>query len=159
MEFGLRAAVRKGKIPAVENMDTILFQLSCTEIMYSWFYTPETLPSAYVGWITRMAQMDTILLDLLRQFRVGTMSYGVHSNFLDEYARKYGYDPSDANPLHGFIDCCLVHPLDPTSCSGNSFRRWRNGFVASLLIYLPVHLLPAIFWRFSALVRPFFVVY
>jgi hypothetical protein len=42
--------VKKGVIRKIENLDGILFIVSCYEIMSSWIYYPKGLPKAYDKW-------------------------------------------------------------------------------------------------------------
>jgi len=153
MEAACHGAVANHLIKPWNHADTMIFVFSCTEIMYSWFYTPETLPPAYVRWITRMASMDTRLLDYMRALREGRAMHGQHCDMLAQYCLDHGIDPAVGDPAHGHLDCIMVHPLDPNHCTGNSWRRFWNGFTQSLIIYIPVHFLPLIFWRFPSLRR------
>jgi len=107
-EVAFTSAVERGWCPYFPHTDTLLFVCSCTEIMYSWFYTPETLPRAYVGWISKMANMDSRLLEFLREKRLGNIQYGSHSDVLAQYAIDHGFDPSAADPENGFINCVMV---------------------------------------------------
>ena len=171
-EVAYYSGMKRGWLPSFYHGDTMLFTLSCAEIMYSWFYTPETLPPSYVKWITRLANMDTRLMDFLRAKRMGVIELGTRSSILDQYCVDNGLDPTLADLSKGFVSCVAVrflglfipslipstsfllsqvHPADGIHCSGNSFRRLKNGFLQSLLIYAPVHFLPLIFWRSNAL--------
>ncbi len=111
LEMLFNSAVSRNMIKPWFHGDTFIFILSCTEIMYSWFYTPETLPPAYVTWITKMANMDLPLLEFLRLKRLGVIEYGKHSDTLTNYCMSYGIDPSRGNPINGLIDCSVVNKL------------------------------------------------
>ena len=71
-------------------------------------------------------------------------SYGERSDFLRDYCLKWNINPVDADFLQSPISCRVVHPEDPHSCFGNVTRRWWNGFLPSVAIYTPVHLLPVL---------------
>jgi len=146
-ESAATSLVAHGKVPYFAHMDTLLFQLSCLEIMYSWFYTPETLPREYVGWISRMANMDQRLIEFLRAYREGRIRYGVHNDMLDAYCRDNHLPTHMGDTLYGFLSCEIVHPHDPYSCLGNARTRWVTGFKQALLLYLPVHILPSLLFR------------
>lgn len=45
---------------------TVLFQLSTWQIMYAWFYYPESLPKSFRTWISKLADMDHRILQQLR---------------------------------------------------------------------------------------------
>ena len=100
--------VKHGKVPYFAHMDTVLFQLSCLEIMYSWFFTPETLPREYVSWISRLADMDHRLLNYLRAFRRGEVTYGRENTILVKYCVDHHLPAHMGNSLYGLIDCQVV---------------------------------------------------
>ena len=114
-----------------ENGDGIVFVAACTEIISSWFYTPESLPKAYIQWITAMSELDHRLLKVLRWLRNGMVVYGKTTglgleSYLDEYCRHHRLPETMGNPSYGFIGCQVVHP--GRGCLENSTLRWWNGF-------------------------------
>jgi len=118
--------------------DTIVFAISCTIIMFAWFYNPERLPkyiyppflysllrlcvncSSYNDWIMRMAAMDERLLFALRYIRSRELEYGVqgkYTSYLEGYARDLGYDEKLGNLVENVpIPCKLVHEGYSKSC-------------------------------------------
>ncbi|KAJ3213312.1 hypothetical protein HK099_007458, partial [Clydaea vesicula] len=80
--------------------------------MSSWFYTPYTLPKTYVKWISKMADMDESLLQVLRLIKGKELIYGKntgHEGVLLRYTKEIGLDPSFADPALGQISCLVVH--------------------------------------------------
>lgn len=125
--------------PALEHLDTFTFVASCTEIMYAWFYHPDSLPSAYNQWIHKLSGMDSILLTVLRHMRIGRIKYGQSSGsldgLLDNYCCKHGIDPALGDWRQGFISCRVVHPHSTTAwCLENVIKRWLTGFRSGFLV-------------------------
>jgi len=143
-EVCFEAALEKGWIKSWYYGDTFLFVMSCWEIMYSWFYTPEALPPSYQKWISNMAGMDLRLLDYLRLLR-NRNDHTSHTDVLHQYALDYGYHPHQGDPGHGFVSCTLIHPHAPDHCYKNWIHFFRIGFVKSLKIYIPVQFIPLLF--------------
>jgi hypothetical protein len=121
-----------------KEADTIVFAVSCTIIMFAWFYTPERLPkyvflgviangSSYNDWIMRMAAMDERLLFALRYIRNGELEYGVqgkYTSYLEPYARDLGYDEKMGDLVKTTpIPCCLVHEGYSESCEVHALYR------------------------------------
>lgn len=56
--------------------DGALFVATSALIMYSWFYYPKRLPTAYRNWITSAASMNDELVELLREVKHKRIAYG-----------------------------------------------------------------------------------
>ena len=127
--------------PRIPFFETYVFAGACSQIMYSWFYFPKTLPATYVKWITAMANMDLRLLSMLRKIRTGEARYGVRTDILREYLIDNNLLPELGDMVsHIPAPCCVVHPQDPHSCAKNAARRWARGFSQACVLYVPVHL-------------------
>ena len=129
-----------------------LFQLSCFEIMLSWFYHRERLPAFYVRWITKMSEMPPSVLRVLKDYYFGNAVYGVRYDGLKTYCESHGLDPTRANLLE-WLPKNVVHPHDPDSCTSNAFRRFRNAFLRACSMYTPVHALPVLIWKRDRVLR------
>ena len=129
---GRQPSTRLGRV-VKKQADTIVFAVSCTIIMFAWFYTPERLPkyvspflglrvnvSSYNDWIMRMAAMDERLLFALRYLRLGELKYGVQGKYtscLEPYAEELGYEKKMGNLVENIpIPCKLVHEGFSESC-------------------------------------------
>lgn len=91
----------------------ITFVLSCSVIMWSWFYAPERLPPTYVKWITNLASMDERLLLALRSMRTA-------KPFIWTYQNRE-VTPAGIDLLGSFAES-LGHPYewgDPTRLPGD----------------------------------------
>ncbi|OZJ06099.1 hypothetical protein BZG36_00964 [Bifiguratus adelaidae] len=81
----------------LEHGDVLAFCVSCTEIMFNWFYEPQRLPRTYNRWISYMANMDERLLTALRAIRNGEIRYGEKLGdltYLRDYAAELGLPAS-----------------------------------------------------------------
>ncbi|KAJ3289988.1 hypothetical protein HK104_007095 [Borealophlyctis nickersoniae] len=145
------------------NMDTVVFVGSCTEIMKSWFYTPASLPKGYTGWIFGMAQLDPefhSFLDMLAKVKQGKIVYGKDTGYPDIMAgwtAKWGLPQECGDPGRGFVTCDVMHPRwggAGLGCVGMSWERFYKGFPKALKIYLLVHSLPVILFRRYTLTNP-----
>ena len=86
--------------------------------------------------------MDRRLLDMLRGLKEGRLRYGTPSTVLDGYCADHGF-PREAGDLASgaALSCCVVHPLDGTSCVRNVGRRTMRGALSAMSLYLPLHLI------------------
>ncbi|KAI8929719.1 hypothetical protein BC831DRAFT_259132 [Entophlyctis helioformis] len=151
-------ALKPSWLPAwlLDHGGAIAFQLSCWEIMYSWFYHPTALPSSYTKWITRMGGMDTRLIQMLRDVKSGRVVYGRdlgHQDYLRDYAAELGLPRAMGDPVHGPIPCLIAHG-GIHGCVNHTVFVWRNGFFDALKLYLPVHILPALVFGIRKISTP-----
>jgi hypothetical protein len=130
----------------------LLFILSCTQIMWCWFYYPTYIEGIYKIWITRMAHMDEDLVKALRDLHHGRVHYGTRSEVLRKYSLRHGLDPEKANLL-SFVPMHYVHPIDQNFTSKWLVRRFVVGMMDAVPLYTPVHLIPLLCFRFRALMR------
>jgi hypothetical protein len=127
----------------LSNVSTIVFILSAWEIIWSWFYYPQSLPKSYVKWITRMSEIDTDLLKFLRYMKEGKIRYNDEVGYgleagLAPYCERQGVDPDFADVRNGFVECNpVVH--NGLRCYQHSFQRSFSGFKKSVLIYFPLY--------------------
>lgn len=123
--------------------DASLFIASCSLIMYSWFYRPSALPPAYCKWITSAANMDSEILQTLREIKEGKLAYGKYDpehDTLAPYCRRYKQDPKLGNlQLNQPLDCYVVHCFKTKSCEINALWRFARGFSFAIKIYGPLN--------------------
>ena len=125
----------------------LLFVVSCTQIMWCWFYYPSYVEGVYRTWITRMAHMDVDLVRALHHLHHGLVQYGVSSNVLEQYSLRHGLDPRQANLLH-FVPMNYVHPATGHWTSLWLVRRFVVGMFDALPLYTPVYVLPVVVFQF-----------
>ena len=125
--------------------DTAVFALSSGTIMWAWFYLPERLPRAYNKWIGQAAEVDSRLIELLREARAGRFVYGKgtdHAGTLQDMCKEHGWplkwgDPKETIP----VPCEVVHMGTGPSCHWHAGVRFTRAFKFALATNLPLQLL------------------
>lgn len=129
--------------------DALLFIISSTLVMFSWFYHPEKLPPAYSKWITSAANMDPDFIEVLRLVRNKDLIYGQHGpyeDYLTPYFERYGRDPKGGNTvINQPIDCEAVHAFQCKSCELHALWRFWRGFKFAMTVYGPLNLFMLVF--------------
>ncbi|TMW60631.1 hypothetical protein Poli38472_000673 [Pythium oligandrum] len=117
-------------LPTWKYSSEALFAASNSAIMYAFIVDPTLLPKGYYQWILQMG--------------------GVTHHGLDYIARQRwrGELDPNGNPL-GFRRCQPHYHME--SCVTHSMKEWVGGFGRAMQIYLPVHFLPALIFRFPRL--------
>lgn len=152
--------------PAVP-WSTIFFTLSCATIMHAWFYSPGRLPRTYNAWISRAAQLDWRVTEVLRRCRRGEFVYGRETgqaDLLGSVSEEEGIpyelgDPAKTIPVSCEIvnRSILVSPgLSKTSrwrrllerslqgscgCERHALLRFMQGWLFAALMYFPLQFL------------------
>ena len=127
------------------HTDTLMFALSSGTIMWAWFYLPNRLPPAYNKWIASAAQVDSRLINLLREARAGRLIYGKdtgHAPILQSMCTEYDWplewgDPAIKTPF----PCEVVHMGTGPSCHWHAVVRFTRAFKFALATNLPLQLL------------------
>ena len=125
--------------------DTLIFALSSGTIMWTWFYHPSRLPPAYNKWIGSAAQVDSRLIEVLREARAGRFVYGKDTSqapVLQGMCRAYKWplewgDPAKTVP----IPCELVHMGTGPNCHWHALVRFGWAFRFAMATNLPLQLL------------------
>ncbi|KAF4139375.1 hypothetical protein GN958_ATG11276 [Phytophthora infestans] len=119
-----------GVLPTWRYSSEMLFALSNSAIMYAFVVDPSLLPKGYYHWICRIGAVNHHGLEYtIRQRMRGQLD--THGNPL----------PFRLCQPHYHMESCVTHAI----------KEWINGLGRSMQIYLPVHFLPAIFFRFQQL--------
>ncbi|RKF77716.1 putative integral membrane protein [Golovinomyces cichoracearum] len=125
--------------------DPLIFSSSCTLIMFAWLYTPDRLPRAYNNWIKSAAAVDMRLLQLLRQFRDGTLEYGTEKpdpNTLKEMCKDYKWPVEWSDYVKTIpVPCHVIHLKDGHNCEYHAIARLVRSFFWALKTYLPLNLI------------------
>lgn len=80
-----------------DKLDALVFWAASSRIMWCFFYEQERLPRSYVKWIGALANIDHRLVEVLRQRRLGTWTYGnisASNSLLTPMALDLGYPAS-----------------------------------------------------------------
>ncbi|KAI9795235.1 MAG: hypothetical protein M1835_006131 [Candelina submexicana] len=124
--------------------DAGVFALSASTVMWAWFYQPDRLPRAYNKWIGEAAQVDSRLIEVLRQAHYGEFVYGKETgeaHVLKSMCRDYGCpeiwgDPAKTVP----VPCEIVHMGTGPNCEWHAATRFCRAFRFALTTYLPLNL-------------------
>jgi hypothetical protein len=125
--------------------DPTIFAVSCTFIMWAWFYYPSRLPQAYSQWISKAAAVDPRLIEALRRCRTQEIRYGQdtgQASLLQAMARDYEWpldwgDPAKSIPY----PCDMVHMGCGSSCELHAVSRFLRSFKWAMATYIPLNLL------------------
>ena len=124
--------------------DPGLFAASASIVMWAWFYAPERLPRAYNKWITAAAEIDTRLIEALREARRGEWEYGRETEsceILEGVCKDNGMPPEWGNPFKTIpVRCDVVHMGTGSSCEAHGISRFARAFRFALAMYLPLNL-------------------
>lgn len=123
--------------------DPAVFAVSCSLIMWSWFYHPERLPVQYNKWITSAAQVDGRIIHILRRLYDGSIVYGEKTDNQDTRAvckdynlpEEYG-DPAKTWPF----PCVMLHTGNGTTCEERAMNRFIKSWKMAMFTYLPLAL-------------------
>lgn len=125
--------------------DVLLFCASSFFIMFNWFYYPQKLSPAYRMWITRAANMDDELVEMLRLVKYKKVIYGVKTpnhTLLNNMCEKYGLDKSMGDTsINRAIPCRLVHQNSVHNCEMHALWRFYRGVLTAMSIYVPLNAL------------------
>ncbi|KAI7916890.1 integral membrane protein [Pyricularia oryzae] len=128
-----------------KSADPALFALSCTAIMWAWFYTPTLLPPGYNKWIGAAAAVDVRLIEALRRFRTGEMQYGKDNGqapLIQSMCADYKWPMAWGDPAASVpFPCEVVHMGVGPSCEHHALSRFYHSWRWSLATYLPLNLL------------------
>jgi len=130
--------IERSTLPAI-------FALSSSLIMWSWFYSPSSLPSAYNTWISSAANIDIRLIEALRQCRYGNFVYGKDTGFaplLQSMCKDLKYPPQWGDPAKTIpIPCELYHSGSGPSCEWHALERFWKSWQFAMRMYLPLNIL------------------
>ena len=125
--------------------DPLVFVLSASTIMWSWFYAPHRLPRAYTRWISSAAAIDTRIIEALRRMRSGEWTYGKpgeHNHLLVDVCKDCGITPIFGDPQYTIpVDCSIVHQGLTPNCELHAVHRFHSAFSFAFKMYLPLQLL------------------
>lgn len=119
--------------------DGALFIVSSALIMYSWFYQPSRLPTAYRNWITSAASMDDEFVTLLRDVKNKKVVYGERGpgeHLLEGFCKRYN-QPVEKGSLYlnQPLSCECVHAFVTPNCELHALWRFCRGFNFSMKLY------------------------
>ncbi|KAK7207459.1 hypothetical protein BZA70DRAFT_14647 [Myxozyma melibiosi] len=139
-----RHILARNRLPiSLNTCDMLSFVSSSSVVMYAWFYRPDRLPKSYNTWITRYADLDTRLLDMLRLAQQRKFIYGVETGMagiLEPMTKNLGLPREYGDPVKSIpLPCVLIHENMAENCEMHAVLRFWKAFKAALVIYLPLN--------------------
>jgi len=149
LDLVYRYGVMRNVLPVYEYGDVALFSLFSCVVMYAWQLQPDTMANSFHSWIRARGGLD------LRQLSaVAQITYGNYPVELTSWCNEHKIpNPAVSNPNMTFLPCSTLHPLYPSSCTIHAILRWFIGFKNSFHVYLPVHLLPLLLFRWRTILK------
>ena len=127
------------------SIDPLVFAVSCSIIMWSWFYSPDRLPHGYNSWISSAAEVDHRLIEALREARYGNFVYGKDTGIaplLESMCEDYGWPKTWGDPAKTIpIPCEMVHMGTGPNCEKHGISRFGRAWFFAVRMYLPLRLL------------------
>ncbi|RVX70951.1 hypothetical protein B0A52_06109 [Exophiala mesophila] len=128
--------------------DPTIFALSASIIMWSWFYSPHRLPRAYNNWISKIAEIDSRLIQALRLVRQGDFVYGQDTGqapLLQGMCKDLGLPEEWGDPAKTIpIPCELYHSGTGKSCELHALSRFWRSWRLAFELYFPLQLITRI---------------
>lgn len=125
--------------------DSLVFAISSGTVMWSWIYHPVRLPRAYNKWIRDAAQIDSRLIETLREARAGKFIYGQDTGLapaLQGMCKEYDWPLAWGEPGKTIpFPCEVVHMGTGPSCHWHAAVRFARAFKFALATYLPLQIL------------------
>lgn len=150
--------------------DSLLFAVSSAQVMYAYVMRPDTLPPAYLKFITDTGPIPRAVLaavksnnrglpvdlDRLKSVYQTLAPKGVAlARPLEGILAKLATDAygAGASPLvPPMLPCAILHPHNP-SCSAQWVETWLNAAKRSLPVYLSLTFVPMFVLRFWMLIK------
>ncbi|KUI58007.1 hypothetical protein VP1G_05293 [Cytospora mali] len=123
--------------------DPLIFATSSALVMWTWFYSPSSLPRAYNKWIASAASVDQRLVVALQRCRSNILRYGEegHAPLLQGMCRDYHWPMEWGDPAVSIpFPCEMVHMGVGPSCELHALTRFGRAWLWSMKTYLPLQL-------------------
>jgi len=130
LDLVVKRLVRLGMLPYWKYFENFMFGVSNMPIMFGFLLMPEILQPSYYKWILNMGAMNHEGLD--RCLRV-------------EWRK------GNRGEKTKFIHCCNGYHDGP--CTPYCMKDWVIGLLRAAKVYLPVHFVPMILFRYKSLLK------
>ncbi|TYZ64224.1 hypothetical protein PybrP1_005903 [[Pythium] brassicae (nom. inval.)] len=121
-----RRWMAEGRLPLFAYSDELLFALSNSAIMYAFIIRPDLLPKSYYNWILNIGAVT---------------HHGLEYTLRERLFAGAASTPFRVCQPHYHVESCLTHNV----------KEWFGGLGRAALVYAPVHILPALIFRFAQL--------
>jgi hypothetical protein len=148
-----------------QHGDTLLFALSCAQILYSYVMRPETLPPAYLKFMLETAPLHSVTLEAIRNTNRGIpLDIDKLTAYNDRFLSLYPGIPSTPEILRSLVGpsgdpkfpsllpCYIAHPETPF-CTSNFQRTVIRAFKRVFPLYLSLTFVPMFVLRFWSLLK------
>lgn len=138
--------------PYAQYGDALLFALCSGQAVYCFVVRPETVDRAYSQFLTKVTQMDPLLIDLFRtRLRTGHLSPSLWARLVDRAtARGLTVAPDLLHHPTAHISCSLIHP--GMSCIKRILWVLYANFRSVFPMYFSLHLVPVLLLKYKSAV-------
>jgi len=134
-----------------DHGDTLLFSLSCAQIMYAYVMRPGTLSKSFWKFVVRTGPIDERVLSAVR---LSCRHRPVDVDALERYTSSHRSDFVLASPIVGpqGIPCAVLHPGEP-SCTRNFARQGLAAFSKVFPLYVSLNFVPLVATHLAQFLR------
>lgn len=140
LEVAVRFLCDNGYLPDVPFADVWLMVFASQEVLNSWIVYPKMLDPSYLRFLNAQGGTDVVVKDNFAKLLSCTS--------LEECNAIV---PTHATTVADAL--CLARHPDQPSCTLHFISFVKNGLVRALPVYLPVYLVPLVFFRYQSLLN------
>lgn len=143
--------------PYAQYGDALLFALCSGQAVYCFVVRPETVDRAYSQFLTKVTQMDPLLIDLFRgRMRTGQLDSGLLARIMSRAtARGASLTSNLFHQPSAHINCSLIHP--GMSCAGRILWVLYANFRAVFPMYFSLHLVPVLLLKYKSAMAKYII--
>ena len=150
-----RSAAAAGQVPEwlQSHADVKLMMAASSVVMTCWIFEPELLEPMYLRFLNKQSGKDTrVLRAIAATFDGGLDSQPAVLAALNAMRQELALPALALPPTCGTPHCNVLH-LPSQSCESHICTYAASGWLRAASLYAPVHLLPLLLFRPSALMR------
>lgn len=136
------------KLPLLQKLkhgNSILFVLSCAQIVYGFALRPDSLPPEYAKFLGRLVHLPPMIIENVRKT---VRNQPIDYEALVDYNKR---NNGNGDPFNGFtlypnvIPCSIIHPS--SDCNERAFNLFSKSFKVSAAMYLSFYLIPLLLFK------------
>eukprot|EP00457_Paulinella_chromatophora_P002952 gb/GEZN01002957.1/.p1 GENE.gb/GEZN01002957.1/~~gb/GEZN01002957.1/.p1 ORF type:complete len:651 (-),score=86.59 gb/GEZN01002957.1/:285-2237(-) len=143
-EIIIYALEERGWLPHVEHGDTLTMMLASAQILYAFVFHQSSLEPGYIRFLLHHAGKPAAFVQAYKELNSGPFISEATRQALNQLPRVTTLSVEMVANWHE-----IVHPGQ--GCLRHFLTFLYQGVVRSLAVYLPVHLLPTLFFRWNKL--------
>ena len=150
-----RSAAAAGQVPEwlQSHAEVKLMCAASSIVMTCWIFEPELLEPVYLRFLNKQSGKDTrVLRAIAATFDGGLEGRPAVLAALNTMRQELALPALTLPPACGTPHCNVLH-LPGQSCEAHTLQYAASGWLRAASLYAPVHLLPLLLFRPSALVR------